>query len=330
MNNIKKVNIKLEKDNTEEDNTTSNLPTEVRLFKAGLNKSSKGIYVYDPARKEEMQKLQEEKDGRDLLPIDIAHNSLNPFADDPDSQISLGWYKLKFDDEGIWATNIDWTARAQDYLSNREFRFISPAFDLFTTTDGDLELTEDGNAIISQIVNFALTNEPATYNPLPLVASKINKLKERVMLRKKTIKLDDLTDEQLEELAAKLGDGLQEQIDKLQEDNNKLLEQVTAKDEELKELRSASENREAEEELAQLELTKETKQLLLSSMSLDQIKEYVKLNKVELKEDKTKPAFVENKNPTVADDDKPATNSNIQKLAKQWAAEFKNRTSIIS
>jgi hypothetical protein len=138
------------------------IPTRVRLFKKGPNTTSKGIFNYDPSNIPLIEAKQKNEDGRDLYPIDVAHLSLTDAAN-PDAHISVGWFELSFEEDGIYADNIKWTPRGQAYLENREFRFISPAFDIRSTDEGKE---------ITYISNFAITNNPATYNPLPLVASK--------------------------------------------------------------------------------------------------------------------------------------------------------------
>jgi hypothetical protein len=182
-------------------------PTSVRLFKPGINETSKGMFIYDPQNKQQIIANQKLNDGRDLLPIDIAHNSLNPNATTPEAGISVGWWKLDIADDGIWARDIQWTDRGKLFLDNREYRFISPAFysreEVCRQCPDCLvgEACSSPNNYISQITNFALTNEPATFNPLPLVAEK-EKLQmakqeqvETINKEEETISVDS-TDEQ--------------------------------------------------------------------------------------------------------------------------------------
>src|SRR5690606_12606563 len=59
----------------------------------------------------------------------------------------------------LWATKIKWTPKALQALSDREFRYFSPALMLDSET-----------RVVSQLINCALTNIPATLNQEPLVA----------------------------------------------------------------------------------------------------------------------------------------------------------------
>jgi phage I-like protein len=140
---------------------STKIPNRVKLFKSGPNNTTKGTFIYNPTLIKEIKKNQDSS-GKDKLPVDIAHLSLGPSAN-PDSHISVGWFELELKPDGIYAKNIKWTERGKQYLSNREFRFISPAFQ-----------TNSKNEII-HIENFALTNNPATLKPIPIVASNNNK-----------------------------------------------------------------------------------------------------------------------------------------------------------
>ncbi|RRW90601.1 phage protease [Pandoraea apista] len=51
--------------------------------------------------------------------------------------------------EGLFATDVEWTARASQYVEAKEYRFISPVF------------TYDADGNVLQLINAALTNNPA-------------------------------------------------------------------------------------------------------------------------------------------------------------------------
>ncbi|EON13080.1 phage protease [Pandoraea sp. SD6-2] len=51
--------------------------------------------------------------------------------------------------EGLFATDVDWTARGGQYVEAKEYRFISPVF------------TYDADGNVLQLINAALTNNPA-------------------------------------------------------------------------------------------------------------------------------------------------------------------------
>lgn len=148
----------------------SEAPTDIKLFDAGRNESEKAIAIYDPGKKENMQ---ESEVGRDKLPINFNH-SLNK-AVKAEEGIAAGWFELSLESDGIWARNIEWTSRAKELIENREYRFTSPEFSFFENVkDGSLQVSEDGRPIgtLETIAGLALTNTPATFNPMPLVASK--------------------------------------------------------------------------------------------------------------------------------------------------------------
>lgn len=126
----------------------SSLPTEFRLFALGDNKTSKGVFKLDPAGMDSIMSAY--KDHGIELHLDYEH----------DMRKAAAWFVPEARADGIWATNVRWTAPAAELLRNKEYRYFSPAF----RVDGD-------NRII-QIVNAALTNLPASKNQQALIAAK--------------------------------------------------------------------------------------------------------------------------------------------------------------
>lgn len=204
------------------------LPSSVRLFKAGENKTSKGVFFYDPALKDTIIK-NAELDGRDLLPIDIAHLSVSSGVDNPAAHRAYGWFRLSVEDEGIYAKDIEWTKAGKELLEDRAFRFISPTF-----TVEELNNKE----IITSIINFALTNEPATYQPMALVASKeLNPISSELdqsnkdTHMKNTVKLNDAAieeeeEEQLEELVEQVKEIIEEEEEEVKLEDSIIDEEV--------------------------------------------------------------------------------------------------------
>lgn len=189
-------------------------PSRVRLFKSGLNSTSKGWFFYDPSDKDSILKKQSLEDGRDLYPIDVAHLSLSD-APNPEAHRSFGWFELDLTEEGIFANNIQWSKAGLSFLEDRAFRYISPSFEVETDDEGNVQYYEgeddEGNPIeymkITKILNFALTNEPATYSPLALVASKehvkVNPIDQKEKSKNMKLKyIDKLenNDEEMEEI----------------------------------------------------------------------------------------------------------------------------------
>lgn len=96
-----------------------------------------------------------ERAGRQLA-IDYNHASLNSV--DADEARAAGWFDLGLRDDGLWAVNVTWTEQAAAYLRAREYRYTSPTW------------AEDDSGPV-ELLNLALTINPATLGALPLVAS---------------------------------------------------------------------------------------------------------------------------------------------------------------
>lgn len=153
------------------------LPSEFQIWHAGINPTANGYDVNftEAAAKSVMADYQ--KHGVDLM-IDLEHLSLDQDsrAYDPSAR---GWCVLEIrrDANGgpeLWAANVRWTPDGEKRLSNREARYPSPAF-----------LLNDKNEPIS-VLNIALVAMPGTDGILPLVASRVEPR------RKKMIKLSKL------------------------------------------------------------------------------------------------------------------------------------------
>ena len=138
------------------------LPTEVRLFAAGWNETSKGEFLFDDAAAESVMAAFE-RHGVDVQ-IDLEHLSVaaaEVSGDgrnfDPDAR---GWCRLELRDGALWAVGISWTPDGTQRLRERRQRYFSPAFE-----------TDDNERIV-EIYNIAMTANPATHDAVPLVASR--------------------------------------------------------------------------------------------------------------------------------------------------------------
>jgi phage I-like protein len=80
----------------------------------------------------------------------------------PETSVAAGWFTPAIVDNKLMALNVEWTERAAAMLRGREFRFLSPAFNYDRKTGQ-----------ITQLLNVALTNLPATRDAEPLVANQI-------------------------------------------------------------------------------------------------------------------------------------------------------------
>lgn len=144
--------------------TSADAPTEFRLFNPGVNETAKGAFLFDaPAADAVMSDYC--RWGVDLM-IDLEHDSLNDSARSArsDAADALGWFELAVKPDGsLWAVNVRWNAEGQRRLSAKTQRYISPAF--------SVEKTDDGQERIVSIFNAALCAAPATFGTPPLVAA---------------------------------------------------------------------------------------------------------------------------------------------------------------
>jgi phage I-like protein len=145
-------------------------PTEFRLFKAGENETTKGVFIFDAKAAEMVLAAAQQRGGVDY-PIDLEHLSLDEDSRnfDPDAR---GWFKLAVRNGELWAVDVRWTPDGMRRLSERTQRYVSPAF-----------LTDDEGRV-SEVVNVALVAMPATHGTPALVAAGARrppmKLKDRI------------------------------------------------------------------------------------------------------------------------------------------------------
>lgn len=133
-------------------------PSEFRLFRAGENETTKGVFLFDDKAAALVMAASKERGGVDY-PIDLEHLSLEGTDSrgfDPDAR---GWFALEVRNGELWAVNVRWTPDGTRRLSEKTQRYVSPAF----TTDEDNRVTE--------IVNVALVAMPATHGTPALVAA---------------------------------------------------------------------------------------------------------------------------------------------------------------
>jgi phage I-like protein len=122
------------------------------------------------------------------LPVDYDHRTQQPVDNGPVP--AAGWFTLEARPDGLYAVNLRWTERAAALIAAGEYRYWSPVF-----------WVEDGH--IRQVDMIGLTNQPATIDQRPLVASR-----QGEPMREKLIALlglaADATDEQIEAALAEL------------------------------------------------------------------------------------------------------------------------------
>lgn len=151
-------------------------PTSFRLFTAGTVTTSKGNFVFDEKAATAVLAAWAEQ-GNDL-PIDYDHAMVDPTTR-PQDRGAAGWFRPEVRDGELWAANVRWTADGERAVASGEWRFTSPAF----SYDVD-------SRRITELVNVAITNLPATKRMAPLVA--IHALDRRVALSA-AASFDDVT-----------------------------------------------------------------------------------------------------------------------------------------
>ncbi|MCY9765058.1 phage protease, partial [Paenibacillus alvei] len=129
------------------------VPTVIKLLPMGLVKSQKGNFIVD---EESFQAIKETFQRRALdIVIDYEHQTLE------DVQAPAGgWIKeLSLEDDAI-VGKVEWTPKAEEYLKNKEYRYLSPVV---------LVRKSDQKAVVLHSV--ALTNTPAIDGMYPIVNS---------------------------------------------------------------------------------------------------------------------------------------------------------------
>lgn len=134
-------------------------PKEFRLFRFGKNKTTKGTFLFDE-KSAKLVMAEHAAHGIELM-VDYAHASLagGDARDPAKAGKAAGWFALEVRADGLWAVNVRWTASASAALVAKEWRYMSPAFDL------------DSDGRVVELINVALTNLPATDNLKPLMAA---------------------------------------------------------------------------------------------------------------------------------------------------------------
>lgn len=184
------------------DEKSSELPTEFRLFHYGSNRAYKmgeGDKEIPFNQKDAHRLIAAYLDaGVDLL-IDYEHQSLDGMAG---QKPAAGWIKkLEAREDGLYATQVEWTPRAMQMLKDKEVRYFSPA----------VEYNENGE--MCRMLPAALTNLPALKG--------INALMNSIIANKdKTMSDENKTVETLNAAEAL------SQVKAAKEENEKLRKQI--------------------------------------------------------------------------------------------------------
>lgn len=131
------------------------LPTEFRIFSAGVVSSDHGDFLFD-GRSADLVMQAAREHGADFS-IDYDHSAM--LTERGVKSVAAGWFTLEVRGGELWATRVKWTDIAAAHLRALEYRYFSPLFNH----------TPEGR--ITRLVNVALTNTPALHGLAPLMAA---------------------------------------------------------------------------------------------------------------------------------------------------------------
>ena len=136
-------------------------PTEVRLFAAGYNPSTKGTFLFDEEAARCVMQAASERGVE--FPFDYAHGMTDPLGmlNPSEAGKAAGWFKLEVRDGALWAVDIRWTEPAAAAIAAKEWRYFSPSF------------RADDSGRVLELLCVGLTNTPALHNLTPLVAASV-------------------------------------------------------------------------------------------------------------------------------------------------------------
>lgn len=127
----------------------------IKLFPYGtwFGRDGRGPYTLeDRAHADQVIATTRALMGSTDIAFDYDHAMVPGMAPANGQAIASGWVSpadLFADDDGVWATNVKWTAAAAERLDAKEYRYVSPFFGF-----------EKGNGRITRLINVALVNRP--------------------------------------------------------------------------------------------------------------------------------------------------------------------------
>jgi phage I-like protein len=136
-------------------------PTEFRILRAGANPTvdDPAGYLFDEQAATDV--LSAAKSYGNKFALDYGHGMFADRPSDPaEAGKAAGWFSLAVRQGELWATDVKWTRKASGYLSEKEYRYLSPAFRY------DAESKR-----VTRLLNVALTNVPRLTELVPLVAA---------------------------------------------------------------------------------------------------------------------------------------------------------------
>ena len=130
------------------------VPEKIQVIPGGFHKTAKGDFLHD-AESQRMVVANAQAQVNDMV-VDFEHQTLLG-TEAP----AAGWINRKTiaaqGDEGTWA-NVDWTPRASQRITNKEYRYVSPVF-----------LIRKSDRRVVALLNVALTNQPNIDGMVPLI-----------------------------------------------------------------------------------------------------------------------------------------------------------------
>lgn len=138
------------------------LPREFLIFRAGVNRATKGEALFDEQAARAVMAAADAW-GLDRYMIDLNHDAMEASATSrEDAGDARGWFELDLREDGsLWAVNVTWTPDGERRLREKTQRYISPFF----TFD-----PEDSNRVTG-LVNVALVAAPAMHDAPALMAA---------------------------------------------------------------------------------------------------------------------------------------------------------------
>lgn len=136
-------------------------PIELRLFAAGWIDTTKGMYLFDAEAAAQVMKAADEWGNR--YSFDYQHAVIDDKVK-PEDKKGAGSFllELRATPAGpeLWAIDIQWAGGVAEAIERQEWLYVSPLF-----------YYDESTRRINELINVALTNDPATKNMSPLMAA---------------------------------------------------------------------------------------------------------------------------------------------------------------
>lgn len=133
------------------------IPKAWRIFRKGLNTSTKGPVLFDSAAASDVM-AEYSAHGADQM-MDLEHLSLDRTKPNYDPN-ARAWYQLQVINGELWAINARFTPDGAQRLASKTQRYISPFF-----------VIDPETRRVKRVINSALTALPASDKPMALVAA---------------------------------------------------------------------------------------------------------------------------------------------------------------